>query len=305
MDFLKFLSFLFPMASLFTLSFSDDESGGGDAGEGEGQGDLGSSDSSEGEGDGEGGHEGDGDDGEGSGDAQADVKDLLAKVNTLTASLQKSERLNEQLQSRVDQLFAQSKSQKESGRRDSWEQFSDSEIEELESRAEAAGDTRKAKFFSKMLNDRSVDRKIEKARQEERSNLTREMTWGKVTEKFPDLNNPDSEHYRRTVKYIQANPEFDNLSRMPAGHARAAEIVARDMEVERLQGIEKKVLAKENELKQKQSKESLGESSQKSEGSTGRDKLDELYEAAVKSGDPFSREWKAYLTAEENLRKGK
>lgn len=223
------------------------------------------------------------------------------KAKRLEDELKKKDKQIGDLQHRVDGLFAKTKELESSkGKEKTWDDLSIEELKDYRRKARAAQDDELIDFINDKIAEKSADKRIKDEADRREANYIRINTWKEISIKYPDLKNQNSEHYQETVRFIQENSVYDDLLRFPEGHARAAEIVAKDLQLRKLQNVDKEKKSAEDKLSKERTKKDLGKGERKGEALGEDENLAKLKKAAEESGNPYSREWRIYLKALED-----
>lgn len=222
------------------------------------------------------------------------------RARRLEEELKKRDKTIGDLQHRVDGLFAKVKESESSSKKErTWDDLTVNELKAYRTKARTAGDDELVDFINDKIGEKTASERIKAEADKREASYVRVNTWKETVNRLPDLKDQNSELYQETVKFIQANPKFDDLLDYPDGHARAAEIVADRLELKKLKNVDKEKKAVDDKLNKEKVKKDLGKADRKGSSQGEDESLAKLRQSAESSGSPYSREWRTYLAALE------
>lgn len=186
------------------------------------------------------------------------------------------------------------------------EDLSVDELKTLRAHYRKSENSEMVEHIEELMIDKRAEQVADRKLGALRFDQVRVQTWEVVVDEYKklndkafDLENQDSELYRRTAKLVSGDGRFN---KEPEGHAIAARLVAEQMLRERLA----KTKSTERVLKKKVAKSATKESLERGgrASQAGSESLGKLLKAAEGSGSPFSPEWRRYLTALDKAKKG-
>lgn len=234
-------------------------------------------------------------------DELAILKDQVAKLS------QENNHVKDSMQRRIDELTWQIKNQKEQvdkNKERTWDDITSAEeVTNYIKHYSELGDGNMVAFLTNKLTDIKISERFDSTSKTAQSNSVRVQSWTAITEEFPDLKNPNSQHYKETEAMVKSDPRFDDIKNFPEGHAVAAQLAAVKILKEQLksQGMKSKdaeVMAKKAIVQN-----ALDGSTAKS-GNVGTSKdLGSLMDKAMDSKNPWGTEWKDVLRKVNSARK--
>lgn len=234
------------------------------------------------------------------------IEELTTQISDLKKQIEdgegKSQRVIDQLQKRLDTATWQRDNVKKGGERD-WDDLSIEELKNYRVKARDIGNLEMVDFLTDKIAEKKTDVRVNKEAEYRESKYIRETTWKEALKEFPDLADESSEHHKETQAYVSRHKNFDNIMAFPDGHAEAARIVADRLKLKKLHNTDKTVAAKDKELLKERGKTSLGTTSSRPATKEGREQLDKLRDTAENSGSPYSKEWRVYFKALDDVEK--
>lgn len=226
-------------------------------------------------------------------------KDELAEIKkALDSAKGESEHTKNAMQKRIDQLTSELKSikeQSESKKEKTWDDLNSKEIEDYIAHYSDEGNGKMVAFLTDKLTDKKINERFSKNNQETQSHTVRRQTWDATVNEFPDLKNPESEHYKRTLEMVNSDPRYNDIQKFPEGHAVAARMVAVDILREQLKNQGVKSKEADAIAKKQVAKNSLDVSSGRNTGASDKDDLSKAMDRAMDSKNPYGSEWKEVL----------
>jgi len=217
------------------------------------------------------------------------------------------EKMQDSMQKRIDELTYRAKSAEEqakSSKGKTWDDLSVDELKKYRTYYRQEANDSMVDFLNDKIVEQSTKQQTLEQIKLERANAIRVNSWARVVEDYPELKDPNSEHYKKTVEVIQQNPLFDDIKQAPEGHAAAARLAAEELLRSKLTSTTKKVKAAKQKLQSEQNKLGLESGSGKQISDSPSTKLEKLRVAAENSGNPYSTQWRTYLKALDNKAQG-
>jgi len=230
------------------------------------------------------------------------VEEKETELDILKKELEKSHaetaRTKDAMQNRINELTRDIKSikeQTESSKERTWDDLNAKEIGQYIAHYTNEGNGEMVAMLTDKLTDKKIAARLDESNSLNRNNAARVQAWNEVASDYPELQDPNSEHYKKTEQFIKDDPRFNDLQRNPEGHAVAARLVAERMLHDKLRNMKGETKAVSKKARDEALKNSLDSSSGKRGETTPVDELDKMMDSASDSRNPYGPEWKAAL----------
>lgn len=228
-----------------------------------------------------------------------DIDELAVLKETVDKLTAENSKVKDSMQKRIDELTWKVKNNEEKQERSkdrTWDDITDpEEIKQYISHYTNEGNGNMVAFLTDKLTDVKINKSLTSEKNAANNNAIRANTWAETVDQFPDLKDPNSEHYQKTLALIQKDPRYDDINKIPEGHAVAARMVAVEILQAKLKADGMKSKEAEATAKKEVAQNSLDVSGGKISNSSGKNDVASMMDKAMDSKDPYGPEWREVL----------